>query len=342
MLNPWLYHRLEHIFGKVKIANENVPLEYSEYIDPLTNEKRVHIINRGETYCVCCPFCVQVTGGRPDTKFRLWINHLYGAMGHPTGLRFWWLAHCYNEDCLSIPEYKETLKDIVYGVVKPPVFQQTIATTTPQTVNISLPQGVVPIDALAPNHPASLYLAERNFDRRYLFSTFNVCFAASPDPQYPQMHGRIIIPFYMEGRLVGYQGRAINKEDEPKYLTARGTRAGEILYGYDLFPRDSRIAVLVEGPTDVWRLGPGALGLLGTHLSHAKLTYLMKLNLKFLFVVFDSDIATNPHGKDIIRRVAEKLDAVGIRYKVIVLPDERDPSDYRREEFYEFLRRHLS
>lgn len=77
---------------------------------------------------------------------------------------------------------------------------------------------------------------------------------------------RIIIPIHnQQGEIVSYIGRAINEEMKPKYKfipnedMLRNPRS--LLYGLHKVPGDS--IIIVEGPADVWRIGFGAVGLLG-------------------------------------------------------------------------------
>lgn len=338
MLNPWLYGRLKRIFKEVKVANQGVPLIVTEYIDPISGQKKYNIVQRGETYCVCCPFCQLVTRGRPDTRFRLWINHCYGIRNHPTGRRFWSLAYCYNENCLEVKEFAEALKDIVYGFETPPSYLEIPKPTIAETGSVELPTGLVPVNQLDSKHPARVYLESRGFDVEYLFNTFQIQYAEELDPRFPMMHQRIIIPIYVKGKLVGYQGRSIQPH-ELKYVTARGTRSTEILYGYDAYPQamGHQLAIVVEGPADVWRIGPGALGMMGTHLSLQKAQLIRELGVKIVIVLYDGDLRTNPQGRRLINNCRSRLEQMGLQAVIRVLPEGKDPADFTREELYDYL-----
>jgi len=341
MINQWLFGRLKRLFGEVKLANEGSPLIYTEYIDPITGKKKLHIDQRGETYCVNCPFCAIVTGGRADTRFRLWINHCYGVKNHPSGRSFWGLAHCYNEDCLQSQEFRDALKSIVYGFESPPN-ASTLQRVPLEIHPVELPTGLVPISSLPPSHPATAYLLSRGYDPGYLYDVFQIQYAMEPDPRFPAMYERIIIPIYVKGTLVGFQGRAVGPSST-RYLTAKGTRVAEALYGYDVFPKVSgaKIAFLVEGPADVWRFGPGALAMLGTHLSQQKVQLIRELGVDFIFVLLDGDLGTNPHGITIVNGIHSKLERANIPHLIRILPENKDPSDLNKEALYEFVLREV-
>jgi DNA primase len=75
---------------------------------------------------------------------------------------------------------------------------------------------------------------------------------------------RIVYPVKdREGNVITWQGRTIRKDVKPKYLLSGECACDpkSILYGIDAVP--STRVVVVEGAADVWKLGPGAVALLG-------------------------------------------------------------------------------
>jgi hypothetical protein len=100
---------------------------------------------------------------------------------------------------------------------------------------------------------------------------------------------RIIAPIHRKGRMVSYQGRDITDRHELKYKAC--PKVGEVvehkslLYGMDQV-RGSNI-VIVEGITDVWRLGPGAVATFGIKFRPPQVA-LMR-TFKNRFILFDSE-----------------------------------------------------
>ena len=77
---------------------------------------------------------------------------------------------------------------------------------------------------------------------------------------------RVVFPIEdRQGRRVAFGGRSIRDETKPKYRLSSNEQMDcdphELLYGIDRVEGDS--VVIVEGPADVWRLGPGAVATLG-------------------------------------------------------------------------------
>lgn len=83
--------------------------------------------------------------------------------------------------------------------------------------------------------------------------------------------GRMVIPIYQYGKLVGYQGRAMHDAIAPKYLFMKGISAGEYLYNLDTISPQEDTVILVEGVFDVWgmvRHGyPNTVASFGKHLT---------------------------------------------------------------------------
>ena len=86
----------------------------------------------------------------------------------------------------------------------------------------------------------------------------------------PNPSRRLVIPIYdADERLAGWQARYVGDcpPEVPKYLSCKGMRKSQLLYGLPEARSRSGPVVIVEGPTDVWRLGPGAVALFGKDMS---------------------------------------------------------------------------
>jgi DNA primase len=69
--------------------------------------------------------------------------------------------------------------------------------------------------------------------------------------------------------LAGWQARFVGDcpDSVPKYLSCKGMKKSQLLYGLPAALGSQRAVVVCEGPTDVWRLGPGAVALFGKDMS---------------------------------------------------------------------------
>jgi DNA primase len=103
---------------------------------------------------------------------------------------------------------------------------------------------------------------------------------------------RLILPVTKKGKLVSWIGRDLtgkstvpylNLEDEKSVVSIKST-----LYGYDEAP-PGRNVVVVEGPLDQWKCGPGAVATYGTQWTQKQVSLLRELNPNKVFIIFDSE-----------------------------------------------------
>ena len=106
---------------------------------------------------------------------------------------------------------------------------------------------------------------------------------------------RLIIPFYYEGRIVGWTGRSVQADKKPKYLTE--VQPGYV-YGLDEQRYTKLFAVLCEGQIDAIHIEGCALG--GSEISDQQAMLLNRLQ-KQIIVVPDRDKA----GKKLVERAIE-------------------------------------
>ncbi len=115
----------------------------------------------------------------------------------------------------------------------------------------------------------------------------------------PVLPWRLYIPILFRGQRVSWTTRAVGKA-QPRYISAAQEEEAvphkSLIYGLD-FCRDSMI--IVEGPADVWRIGPGAGALLGSAYTPAQVQLIAQIPRRFIFL--DRDAA------HVARRLAGEL-----------------------------------
>jgi DNA primase len=154
---------------------------------------------------------------------------------------------------------------------------------------------------------------------------------------FDRFRGRIMFPVLdMNGRPVAFGARALDPDDQPKYLNSPETAAytkGEHLYG--LFQakdhiRRKRFAILVEGYLDLIALAQFGVTNVAASLGTAFTDRQAKLLSRFtrsVVINYDGDAA----GIKAARRAIEHLLPQDFDVKVLVLPDGKDPDDFIRE-----------
>lgn len=316
MFNPGLYNRLKSLFGEVRISSGGVPFVAETIYDPFRDKLKSVIRQRGEAYCVCCPFCSALKRVRNDTRFRLWVNHRWGTQ--IPNFNSYSLAICYNEDCLSDPEVSKFFRSLVEGdayyippeIVSPPQ-------PSGKLVSIRLPDSYVPLLSLPPGHPALEYLVSRGFDPAYVATQYGVGYVGH-DGSLPAISNSLLIPVYFDGELVSWQARKLSPAGKVKYVTCPGAKISQVFYNWDA-ARGYDYAILVEGVFDVWRLGPPALALFGTHLSQNQVD-LLRSRYSTVVVLLDGD------AKEKAEKIVERLRGY-VNPVLVQLPESCDPAD---------------
>jgi hypothetical protein len=160
------------------------------------------------------------------------------------------------------------------------VVAQTQVAQLPTFNTVPLPDDAIKITDITDFNKYSMavleYMAARNLnvdDTDYYWS---------PSLGY---RDRLIIPFYFEGRVVGWTGRSVNPDKKPKYLTE--VQPG-FVYGLDEQSYKKVFAILCEGQVDAIHVEGCALG--GSEISSQQAMLLNRLQ-KQIIVVPDRDKA---------------------------------------------------
>ena len=164
------------------------------------------------------------------------------------------------------------------------------------------------------------YLEQRNFNPSKIIKQWNIQ-AIGPAGRYKH---RIYIPVFEDGILMSYTCRDITGKSHERYKACLAKEEAKnikkCLYGIDKVLQDT--IVVVEGCTDVWRLGPGAVATFGVIFTDSQVNRLRKF--KKVFIMYDAEA-----GKE-----ANKLaHAIGAFTDVsIVSLDHGDPGDLKQKE----------
>ena len=151
---------------------------------------------------------------------------------------------------------------------------------------------------------------------------------------FDHLRDRIVFPIFdVRGQVIGFGGRALSEEQQPKYLNTPETalfRKGEALYGFpfalEAIRRRQRV-IICEGYFDRIALERGglaeSLATCGTALTtgHARQ---LKRRTREVILLFDGDAA----GQKAIERALEVLLPADLNVRAACLPAEHDPDTY--------------
>jgi hypothetical protein len=197
-----------------------------------------------------------------------------------------------------------------------------------RTGTLRLPGGREP---LLPQHRA--YLAGRGFDPDELVRLWGLEGIGLGSLAYAW---RVFIPIYSNDEIVSWTTRSISDKHDRRYRTAPATDEAisckKLLYGADY----ARAAVIVvEGPADVWRIGPGAVATLGTAITQAQVLQLA--NFPTRAICFDNEPAAQMRA----RRLSDALAGLPGETVNVVL-DAKDAGSATGEEIQELRRAFLT
>lgn len=173
------------------------------------------------------------------------------------------------------------------------------------------------------------YLSDRNFDVDHLQRMWRI-----KSTGYTGFYKhRIFIPVFFEWAMVSFQ--CLSPYRNPPYLGCK--EEGEIIphkhlvYGFD-YSAEKGKCVLVEGVTDVWRLGAGAVACFGTGWTQEQIDLVCN-NFDEVTVLLDADVPWKDKNK-----LAQNLMAHGVSKVDVIELKEGDPGDLTLEQSQQLMR----
>lgn len=143
------------------------------------------------------------------------------------------------------------------------------------------------------NVPAELLAAIEYVHRRSVdLNKYN--FYWTPEEAY-NLHRRIIIPYYYQGKIVGYTSRAIVDGIKPKYWSSH---PADFVFNLDNQKSDSKFVIVCEGPFDAMSID--GVSVSGAEISDIQVDQIDRLQREVI-VVPDTDRA----GRKLIDRAVE-------------------------------------
>jgi DNA primase len=164
---------------------------------------------------------------------------------------------------------------------------------------------------------------------------------------YDRFRNRLVIPIRDErGRVVGFGGRVLDPNDNPKYLNSPQTPVfdkSRILFALDVAGRsirDSETAVIVEGYMDAIQAHQAGftnvVAQMGTAMTEAQLKRLAPRWAKKIVLALDADAAGQSatlRGLEVARETlkADFSGRLSVDIRILSIPDAKDPDDLIRE-----------
>ncbi len=165
---------------------------------------------------------------------------------------------------------------------------------------------------------------------------------------YDRFRNRLVIPIRdQRGRVVGFGGRVLDPEDQPKYINSPQSAVfdkSRILFGLDLareMIRKIETAVIVEGYMDAIQAHQAGfmnvVAQMGTAMTETQLRLIAPRDAKKIILALDADAA----GQNATQRsletarqtlVADFSGKLSVDIRILQIPNAKDPDDLLREE----------
>ena len=225
-----------------------------------------------------CPYCEGNPGYHMGYNLTGDFYHCWRCGSHPIILTLTHLLHLpYKEVEQLVKQYDLTLSK----------------TDTAKKVIIGSKVFKYPSDVGPLSDYHKHYLQSRNFDPDYLIKTWQLL-SAGPVSMLDKYEykNRIIIPYEWNGQTVTFDSRSISKSasHEKRYKACPKEYEiidrKEILYGKQEDWKST--GILVEGPTDVWRMGTSSYAVSGIQYTPNQVRAISK-QFRRMAVCFDDD-----------------------------------------------------
>lgn len=282
---------------------------YTKFLDDYHIDYELN--NRGYAEIIC-PFCTGTKrkgGFHPYKGYNCWKCGFSGTqevVRALTGIEWYQIEKDYRYEDHYMPKEQE----------KP--------SPTPNT-ELILPYGA---GELLTKHRN--YLLSRNYDPDYIISKYKI----KATNHLGEYAFRIVIPIYYQHRLVSYTCRDWTGNQDLRYMSCK-IEDEVIHHKHILYNMDNCFGehgVVVEGSTDVWRLGDGSMATMGTGFTQQQVVLLAK-TFKSITLIYDAE----EEAKVRANTLGNTLAGVGLGVDMILLK-EGDPGNLPQDEAYSIMR----
>jgi len=188
-------------------------------------------------------------------------------------------------------------------------------------------QVVIPKSAVTPlPEMHKEYLLSRGFNPDYLTRKY-LLRGCGPVGKYKF---RIIIPVFVENRLVTFTSRDVTGRTEIRYKNYPNDLSiipvKESIYNIDSVKPGGRM-IIVEGPFDVWRIGDGAVATFGTNFTDEQVKLIINKKPSSVAIMYDPE----PEALEKAEELAYKLSPFVDKVEIVEI-DAEDPASLTEKE----------
>ncbi len=273
----------------------------------------------GDEFYMCCPFCIK-RGKTPDTNYKLGFNvrknifhcHRCGEHGPLKNLNQLAILADYR-DYGGVDQLKKMIEEKNHINFEPVVVDL-------DKISFKFDQVETPF--------AWAYMINRGYteqELRKMDLRVGKAYLDAQGREIQKWKGRIIFPFFYEGKCIYAVGRSYNGK-EPRYLN-ESLPKGLVVYGLDEI--QGRIVILCEGVISAHAAhratGISAVAVLGKDPLDLQLSRIRN-KCEVIYISLDGDV--EPIKK---QRLTKRLSKMGFKVWDVELPDGSDPDDLKSD-----------
>ncbi|MGE4596467.1 MAG: DNA primase [Methylophilaceae bacterium] len=324
-------------------------------------DKRIQLKKAGANYVTCCPFHQEKTPSfsvSPSKQF----YHCFGCGAHGSSISFL-IEHdgltfidAVNElasgvglkvpnDSYKKSEYRQENLELEDALKIANHYFKSQLRESSKAINYLKSRGLTGQIAkefsigYAPEGWQNLRLAFKDYESNTLIKS-GLTIKNDQGRHYDRFRDRIMFPIYStKGHVIGFGGRVINPEDNPKYYNSPETplfQKSYELYGLSLARkaiREKGYVIVVEGYMDVIGLAQhnirNVVATLGTATTEFHIKKLIRYAPEIIFC-FDGDKAGQAAAWRAMNNALSAL-TDNIQLKFLFLPNQHDPDSYVSE-----------
>jgi DNA primase len=133
---------------------------------------------------------------------------------------------------------------------------------------------------------------------------------------------RLFVPIYMNREFVSYVGRDLTEKSKNRYqnpiIEACKVTPSSCIYNIDTVKED---CIIVEGVTDVWRLGDGSVSMQGVKTTPKQIKFLAEKKLNKVFILFDLNANREAN------KLANSLSGLCKEISIVTMSETSDPGE---------------
>lgn len=292
-------------------------------------EQGIHYITSGKNVTagwinIKCPFCEEY--GDPDLSQHLGINPATG------GFHCW---RCKERGTLVklVGHYEKSLNRAreIIGPYLPEGKKTPYGANKERKKTVSeikMPAYFSSLSITAKNPLVKSFLKTRGFDPLETCQKHNLSYAG----HLGNFKFRMIIPIFLQNKMVSFQGRDITGKSPSPYKALSDEKSSvsikDTLYEIDeIIPGNTMI--IVEGILDQWKMGSGSVATYGTMWTKEQVLLLQSKNPQKIFILFDNEPNALRCAKELAREIWF------CETEVITLTNHNDPGECSQKEIKE-------